>query len=430
MNFPEKYGPHLFWAKLLAGTMVFQAVIQALGFLTGLLIVRFLSKEDYAWYTIVGTMGPVLAMMADSGITTGSLAIGGRIWQDDEKMGRLVRTGLRLRYRFAWFSGIVMTPTLGWMLLHNNASIGLTVCLVAITLVGIVPQLSAAILNVVVELRQQLPQIRDFLLKSVGLRLFIILVVIAASMANSFWAVFAGSCAAILQTFLLTRFVRKQLSWDVPADKEYEKEILTVVRKVAPLTVYFCFQSQIAIWLISIFGGSHQVADLGALTRLGILFTVFTSTAGMVVVPRFARIQDYHLLKVRFFQIVGGYALLMVLLTGAAALLSGPLVALLGPKYVHLQGVVWLVMLSGALGSLANLLGNLNNCRGWVPPALLSIPLEIATQIVLLFSLDLSQVRDVLLFSCLGIIPVIFLTIGVAFSNMKKFRHGAAVRGN
>jgi O-antigen/teichoic acid export membrane protein len=419
--FLDQHQKYVSWGKLLAGNFLFQLGIQGLGFLTGLLIVRSLAKEDYAYFTIIGTMGPVFNLIADCGITSGMLSLAGKFWQDDERMGRLVRTGLDLRYRFALASSIVIAPILGWMLLRNHASLGTTICLIAITLVGVIPQLSLGVISMVVELRQHLPQIREAALKSTLLRLFIVLAMIGLSCASASWAVFAGACAVILQNFLLTRFVRKQISWNAPKDETYRKEILVVVRKVAPLTIFYSIQGQMGIWLVSILGSAHHVADLGALGRFGVIFSIFMSVASMIAIPRFARIQDHHLLNRRFIQMVMGYLALVLAVVGITAVFPSPFLLLLGSKYAPLTDLVWLVMLSGGLGSLAGLIAGLNNSRGWIPPATITIPLEIITLVILLCILDLSQVRGVLLLSIFAIIPVTLFTVGFSIYNIRKF---------
>ena len=101
------------WFRLLAGFGSVQMVIQVLGFLSGILIVRHLSKPDYAWFTIANALASTLGLIADSGISAALSSIGGTIWQDNTRFGSLIRTGLTLRRKFAIAT---MTPLPCWII--------------------------------------------------------------------------------------------------------------------------------------------------------------------------------------------------------------------------------------------------------------------------------------------------------------------------
>ena len=88
-----------------------------------------------------------------------------------------------------------------------------------------------------------------------------------------------------------------------------------------------------------------------------------------------------------------------------AKLFPAPFIMLLGSKYTNMSGLIWLVILSSGLYSLAGVVFGLNMSKGWIPPALLVIPVEIITQIILLLTLNLSKTESVLIFSCLSPIP-------------------------
>jgi hypothetical protein len=70
-----------------------------------------------------------------------------------------------------------------------------------------------------------------------------------------------------------------------------------------------------------------------------------------------------------------------------------------------MSGLIWLVILSSGSGTLAGAVFNLNTIKGWIPPAIITIPVEIVTQIALLVCLDVSKIQNVLIFSGLSAIP-------------------------
>lgn len=401
--------------RLLAGYSFGQAVVQGLGLLAGIMVVRTLPKEDYAWFMIVNTIGPVMNMLSDNGITNSLSAIGGKFWQDDVRMGSLVRTAMILRRRLVVFSFLVVTPALAWMLWRNQAPYAIIAWLLTITLAGVLFQLNTGVLSVVIRLRQQVGRIQMLAFSGVLPRLALIALLAALGLLNAPLAVAAGTLALASQFWLLEHWVKPQIAWNAPPDREFRRDILSIVKRQAPLTIYFCLQGQIGIWLISIFGNVQHVAEVGALGRIGMIFSILISTTSALVVPRFARCQDPIRLRSRYIQILLAFSGIVLFGTLFSWWLPGPLLWLLGPKYDELGGLVWLAVLATGTGSLAGLLYSLNVNKGWIPPAAIVIPAEILTQLILCFTFDLSSVRDILLIGLLApLVPsLINLFVGI-----------------
>jgi hypothetical protein len=104
------------WVPLLAKFAFVQALVQAIGFAAGPLIVRNLPKREYAFYNIGNTMLAAILVLADSGISSALTAIGGRVWQDSRRLGSLLNTALQLRRQLAVFTVAAVVPVLIWLL--------------------------------------------------------------------------------------------------------------------------------------------------------------------------------------------------------------------------------------------------------------------------------------------------------------------------
>src|SRR5690606_2402187 len=118
------------WSKLIVITGSSQILIQALGFISGILVIRLLSIHEYALYTLANTMLGTLTILADGGISTGTMALGGKVWRDRDELGKVVATGLDLRKKFAVGSLLVSVPILIYLLRHHEASWLMTVLIV------------------------------------------------------------------------------------------------------------------------------------------------------------------------------------------------------------------------------------------------------------------------------------------------------------
>jgi O-antigen/teichoic acid export membrane protein len=394
---------HLF--KTFAGYFISQVGIQFINMVTGLLIIQAMTKDDYARYTIINTLGPVMLMLSDNGIVTGISAIGRHIWQDNEKIGRLVTTAMLLRRRFAMLSFLVVGPLLAWMLLRNQAPVTVILLLMAVTMVGVSFQLSGAVMISVLQLRQKVKTLVRVGLASALTRLALVALIAWQFHIDAFLAVVAGMCALILETTLYIRAVKPQIAWNAPADPEYRGTIISLVKKTMPLTVYYCVQGQVSIWLISIFGSAHQVADIGATARLGVIFTTIASSYSAIAVPRFARNNGRRRLLLQAMQIIGSLAAMLLALATLTAVFPAPFLLILGSQYNNMAPLLWLVVLSSGINVMSGIVFGLNMSKGWVPPAIVTIPTEIVTQIVLLLTLNLGNTEDVLIFSGLAPIP-------------------------
>ena len=117
-----KYDTIANWGKLISITGSSQVIVQAVGFASGILIIRLLPVQEYAFYTLANTMLGAMTILSDGGISTGVMAQGGKVWEDKQKLGKVLVTGLQMRKKFAVVSMIISLPILLYLLIHNGAS--------------------------------------------------------------------------------------------------------------------------------------------------------------------------------------------------------------------------------------------------------------------------------------------------------------------
>src|SRR5712691_7136126 len=88
-------------ARRIGSYAVVQGAVQTIAFASGILLVRWLPQREYAFFTIANAMQATLMLLADIGISTGLISIGGRVWQDRHRFGELINTGLAVRRKLA-----------------------------------------------------------------------------------------------------------------------------------------------------------------------------------------------------------------------------------------------------------------------------------------------------------------------------------------
>src|ERR1700734_562622 len=91
------------WFTIILTYTAFQTIVQGITLLCGVLVIRTLSKNDYAIYAVAGSALGLISNLSDLGIGNALLALGGRVWRDESAMGSLVVTALSIRRVFFIF---------------------------------------------------------------------------------------------------------------------------------------------------------------------------------------------------------------------------------------------------------------------------------------------------------------------------------------
>src|SRR5437763_15297337 len=147
---PSPYLRRLIRSGRVVGSFVtVQIIVQIIGFLSGILLIRVLEQREYAFFTIANTMQGTLNLLADIGVSIGLVSIGGRVWQERPRFSQLITTALYLRRRLAFLAMIAVTPLLYFMLAKNGASLNCTALLTILVLLGLAIQLDVGVLGVI-----------------------------------------------------------------------------------------------------------------------------------------------------------------------------------------------------------------------------------------------------------------------------------------
>jgi O-antigen/teichoic acid export membrane protein len=414
--------PWLRRANILSKFVTVQVAVQLMGIASGILLVRTLSQTEYAYFTLAFSMLSTMSILADSGIGIALSSIGGRVWQDRERFGRLINTALRLRRYLASIAVIAVTPILVWLLIRSGApriyAAGITLTL----LVGLNYQLLSGVLMIVPRLHSQIKRVQALDSLAAGVRL-VLLVAAYFIFLNAEVAVAATIVSVIVQYVLLRRWVRDDVDLAAPVSREDQSTMIGIVKHQAPNAVFYCLQGQLTVWLISIFGNTKSIAEVGALGRLSVIFAIINAAMSSIVLPAFARCQSPRELRIRYFQVCGGFLMLGLTLIAAAALFPDQFLWILGSKYAHLKHELLLMMIMAGFNNVIAAMWSLNSTKAWIRYSWLNIPSVILTQIVLLTVLDVSTVRGVILFGIFSLVPNFLLNSMLTFRGLSERRY-------
>lgn len=376
------------WAKLLGVTGTAQVGVQAIGLLSGVLVIRLLSTDEYALYTLANTMLSTMVMLANAGIPIAVMSEGGKVWKNKEKLGEVLVTGFDFRKKFAIGSLILGIPILSYLLYINNASILMTILIV----LGLIPvfytQLSDVLLQIAPKLKQDIvPLQKNLVLVNLG-RLFLLgLSLILFPFAVV--AIFSASIPQILGNFNLKKITKPYADWHQKPSTALKKKMSVTVKRVLPEALYYSISGQITIWILSIFGSTTSIAEIGALGRIAMVINLVSIIFGMLVVPRFARLENtFNLLLKRYIQVqilvIGTFSIII----GFVYLFPESILWVLGPQYANLKFELFLGVIGGCLSVFSGIVFSLYSSRGWIINPAISIPLNLATLCFAIWATD------------------------------------------
>jgi O-antigen/teichoic acid export membrane protein len=386
---------------------------------SGIFLVRTLSQKEYAYYTIATSMQGTMTILADMGISIGLSAIGGKVWQNKYRFGQLINTALHLRYYLAAASILFVAPISIWMLSRNGASLWYAASITMMVLLGLNFQLTIGVLNIVPRLHSQINQIQKLDLVF-NISRIVLLGVSYLTIFNTVVVTFIASLALGIQRFFLGNLVADNIDRKAPLNNEDSAEILKIIKQSAPNTIFYCFQGQLTVWLLSIFGSVETVAEIGALGRLAVIFAVIGSVMTGIVLPSFARCQSPKLLFRRYAQIFATISLFAAALVALAVLFPNQLLWIIGSKYSHLQSELILVIVSSGLFFVVNTMWSLNATKAWLDLVWLQIPGVLMAQIITLIFIDVSTLKGAIIFGMAPLIPGFILNSFMTYKGFKN----------
>ena len=392
-----KYSKLFEWSRLVSISAIAQVSIQLISFICGILVIRLLPTHEYALYTLANAMLGTMILLADSGVSTGVMAQAAKVWNDDDKLGTVLVTGLDLRKKFAVVSLLVAFPALLYLLRHHGSSWGMSVIIIVSLVPAFLTGLSGTLLEVVFKLRQNIIPLQKIqVMNNLGR-----LVLIASLLIVFPWTFIALLAAGIPQIWAnrrLRNISTAHANWHQKPSPAVRKEILYIVKRVMPGAVYYCLSGQITIWLISVFGTNTSIAQMGALGRLAMVLSVFSVLFSTLVSPRFARLPaGKSILLKRFLHIMAGLTLLALLITCFTWLFPSQMLWILGKNYAGLQTELLLYVTDSCLGLIWGSAYILGTTRGWNIHPALSISVSICAIVVGLMLINVSTVKGVLL---------------------------------
>ena len=309
---------------LLTSFFLGQAALQAVSLLIGLFLVRSLSVTAYAQFGLALGFQATASILMDLGFASTIIPLVGERTADRALVGKYVRGAKSLRDRsFLIFSPVVAVIFL--VITHKQRwGWPIQIGLLASVLLALYSSSAASYYSVPLFLYRRL---RDFyVLQTVSGagRLLVYVVLNAISSLNSVTAAGFSALNATLNGYLLKRKGGTSIEWPEQDDPAIRKEIIQYILPALPAILLGAFHGQIALFLISIFGSTINIAQVAALGRLGQIFYLLMTFNVVLVEPYVAKLPRPRLLFT-YFRLIAAACLGAAVLRYAHLRLSGDL---------------------------------------------------------------------------------------------------------
>jgi O-antigen/teichoic acid export membrane protein len=387
------------WTARIIEFGLVQGLVQLILAAAGLLIVRTLSKQDYALFAITNSMQTACNVLADLGIGIGVMSIGGKVWHDRRRFGQLLNTACGMRRRFLVPAVCVCLPAAAWLLARNGATRTTIAELCAALALSVIPLLTASVFSVSAQLHGEYRRMQKLDFGNAVLRVALISA-LALSRMNALLAILVGAINNWVQTIFLGHWAQGHADLAASPNEADRRELLRLSRSWMPNVIFFCLQGQITLVILTMVGNVTGVADLTALGRLAVLFTIISTTFSRVLTPRFARCHDTARLSRLYILLAGGTMLALVPMVLLAFFYPGPFLWLLGQKYASLTSECGFVVAAAAVSQLCGTMWSLNSSKAWIKSQSVGfIPAILVAQVMAAICLDLRQFHNVLIFN-------------------------------
>lgn len=415
------------WVRRLAAYSGAQGIVLLVNAFSGFLLVRGMSKEQYAWFTIANSLQATISVMSDSGLGSAMMAIGGRVCDDRSRFAALMSMAHGLRFKFMLLAASVTLPAGCWVLAKNDAPWPVILTLMVLVTFTSVRSVESVVLGTVNRLHGRV----RFLLEADLVVSLSRTVMVALGMLPGLTAILGTAATAAanwMQTAVLRRQTRQDLLEPGEIDPAWKPEFEGAVKNLFPLCLFNCVQGHITTWILSLFAATEQVADVGALARLGIVFTFLGLPLAQLVLPRIARTQEPRRLLRLCLLALGGILLASLALAGLGVLFADEVLWLLGTQYAHLHVELAFFLGSLVLGTVANAAWGLCYTRNWVRHAWLQIPLAVFVQVLAACWLDLGRVSHAIVFSALSNLTGLLIAGYLVVRGLKAARQTASAQ--
>lgn len=408
--------PREIWAFAAA-----QLIVQAVSMVIGILIVRTLSRADYAAYALALSVTSGAGVIAHSGFSSTILSRGAAVRHNRSRLSGLMATVGHYRRRVTLVVVALAGPTQYVLLLRIDTPPWISLQLTGVTVAVLIVMASVGVGNELLTLEYRRSELqRQALLVNV-LRLVGQLLLMVTRTANSISVMMATLFATLLGRRYQERAIRQIIDRGVAS---VDDELILAKRSFSSLlasNVMIVFQGQLVYLLLAFFGHGGSLSDLSALMRFNVVLGVVGASVKGVMVPMVARAERDEV--ARQYGSVFAVTALICLTAGVVAIAATDiLLGVLGPSYSHLGAAFGITVIVAACGCLADVVSSLNQARGWTSRSWVQVPATVMVAATVVYVVDVGTATGAALLTAAMTVAVLMVQTGIGHVGIRRLR--------
>ena len=359
----------------------------AMGGVAGLLIVNLLPKEQYAVYTFLLASMTLMAGISELGLSHCVLPVVGQRAGEQRWVVGVCHEIFRWRWVLLGV-GMVLVVPYGIYSAFQHGWFGPAFVLTsALMLVVVSLTLRDNFLHTLLLLLGQVPTLNRVALSMHTVRFLLVGAALLLPLKSyTMSALFAATATSLLVAIRLqvrALATHRVQDWHLDGGERraVDREALRIAMPLVPSAIFFHVQGVVTVLIVSLFGTSDMMAEVGAFARLAMVLTVLDRVTNMLLFPAIARATPGPRFVRLLVRVHGAYLGLMLLIFLTAVFFPKAWMLLLGRQYEAQTPYLWMavggfILMSAAGFSFRTLTGRGATTRQWV-----TIPLVLAVQV-------------------------------------------------
>lgn len=344
-----------------------QSAVQLLNAASGLLLLRLMSKPEFAIFAIALGIQGMIGILTDIGFGGAITGLVGTRFRDKAILGSYIRTASHLRQVLLFIIGgaaIVLAIVFRNVEIESHGR-GELFALALAVLLTVQFQAWASYYEIPLILNDKLVSYYSPQIAAAALRIVSSIALYYMHWISSTTVIIANTLSIVVMGVSYRFLARPWIDVPHKASKVHSREMVRLLLPLLPGTVYQALQGQISLFLIAVFGHVVQIAEVAAAGRIGQLFLLLNSSNGILVTPFFAK-TPRNLFSRRYLYALCAFGAVALLVAASAMVCPGAYLLLLGAKYSNLTPQVRLVVYASAIGYFAGAMWSVAVGRKWI----------------------------------------------------------------
>jgi len=389
------------WLTILSKYAAGQSLVIMTNILIGVVLLRVLSIEEFALYTLSVVFLQIAAGGSDMGLSQAIMTLGARIREQHREIGSLYSSASWHAKKLYVLTALAVTTVFLFNVFDRDWAPTNALACLALLLLIVPVQLNVTFRKSILNINHDARALFfTGMLESVT-RLLLLPLCIKWPYAAV--AIFANLIGAYSSRRVVIHLSKHKMEEHQPVTEQQVYALKRFINPLIPVVIYNLVQGQISIFILGIHGYTASIAQVGALGRLGQFIAIPMMLNGFLIQPAFSRIDT----KVKFMRkavLVSGSLMIFASVSMASVFVVPQWwLFILGSKYNNLEHELPVAVLTGILTLLGATFYTMVISRNITQGQSWHIAAGILGQVMFLWICGIHSTVDALL---LSLIPV------------------------